>query len=413
MADLSELAEMTHEDPELVPEIMPVDARLAVRAPTERLQALFSRAAAVTPTKEVIPGTSFALLEAVAASRTATAHIRVTASDGDQTVSVVADGVTVLMEGRVLLPAKRMSEIVKLAPTDTVKIEVLGTHAKVTSGRAVWVVQVPVHDELSGLLDVSGIETHPVRAEALERALSVVLRSTQRTSARPALTQVLIRSGEISGCDGGRIHRQRVEGLSDAIDVTVPIKTVEETVRALKGCEDEFVAMGYDETHVVWEIGGDLIVSQRLLVPFPDIENLLLGPAFSNTNVLGVDRRELADAIKRVRINANPDSAAISLTVQPGRKDREGGQEWRLLVSARDALGNGSQEALECSWRGAVRPTELHFNHHYLSDLLDVYDVETAHIKVGDDSKTQRLPLYVEDHDLGLTAIVQQMHSPR
>lgn len=413
MTDLSALAEMEHEDPELVPEILPVDARLSLRAPVEKLQTLFARAAAVAPSKEVIPGTSFALLETVAASRAAAAHVRVTASDGDQTVSVIADGVTVLMEGKVLLPAKRMHEIVKMAPTATVKIEILGDKARITSGRAVWAVSVPVYDELSGLLDVSGIETYPVRSQALERALSAVAKATSRTNARLSLMQVLVRGGTVTACDGGRVHRRRVEGLTDAIDVTVPAKTIDEVLRALRATEDEFSTMGYNDTHVVFEIGGDVIVSQRLLVPFPDLETLLLGPAFSNTNTLRVNRRELADSIKRVRINANPDSAAISLTVQPGRRDDAGEIEWRLLVSARDQAGNGSQEALEASWEGSPKAREMHFNHHYLTDLLDIYEAEDAFFKVGDDTKTQKTPLYVEDEDLGLTAIVQQMHSPR
>lgn len=411
MTDISMLAEMEHEDPEFVPEILPVDARLSIKASVSVLQTLFARAAAVAPTKEIVLGTTHSLLEAVQTSAHEAAHLRITASDGSQTVSVVMDAVTVLMSGKVLVPAKRIHDILKLAPSETAKIEVIGTAAVIRSGRAQWTVQTPVGDSLSTLLDVSGIPMQTVAVGPFVNALSVARSAASAQSAWLGLNQLQIRNGTVTGCDGGRLHRAALRGLDTSTEVTIPIYAVDELLKALGATSSSHFEMGYDDQHLVFQIDQDSIVAQRLLAEFPPIENLLLGPAFSNTNSLTVNRTELIEVIRRVRINADPDTSAVHLLLVPGKKDSEGQISWSLAVRAKDRSGNASQEVIECQWVGPGKPRALIVNHHYLSDFLSAYEADEVVIKVGENSKTQPSPLYVEDQILGFSGIVQQMHA--
>lgn len=409
MPDLSELAEMEHDDPEYVPEILPVDARLSIKASVPKLLELFTRAAAVTPARETVAGTSFALLEAVQTSNTEVAHLRITATDGDQTVSVVVDGINVLMGGAALVPAKRILDILKLAPTQAAKIEILGTAAVIRSGRAQWTVQTPVGDSLSPLLDVSNIELHTVPVGPFLNALSVARRAASTTNARLALTQVQIRNGTITGCDGGRLHRATVKGIPPETDVTIPVKVADELLKTLRATDSETMEFGYDDRHLVFQIEQDSVVAQRLLISFPELDSLLLGPAFSNTNTLTVNRPEIAAVVKRVRVNADPDTAAVILSLVPGKKDDEGQLQWSLAVRAKDKQGNASQEIIECQWVGTNKPQDLVFNHHYLAEFLAAYEAEDVMFKVGMNSKTMLSPLFIEDTAAGFTGIVQQM----
>ncbi len=410
--DLNELVEMEHEDPEMVPEILPVDARLSIRGPVEKLRVLFSRCASVASAsvdREVIYGSSNVLLEAVQASGRTAAFLRATATDGEQTVSVVMDGATVTRAGKVLLPASRMNEILKLAPGDTAKIEVIGTQATIRSHRALWTVQIAPGDALSVYLDTSGVQTAPVEIKSFTEALSAARKAASNTTAREALMQILLRNGSFTACDGGRVHRALAKGLDETLDVTIPVRAVDEILKAAKASEEDYAEFGYDESHVVFETGAGRIVAQRMLVEFPAaVENLLLGPAFSNTNTLRVNRQELIDTIKRVRINSNPDSAAITLGLTPGR-----GNDWDLSVRTRDAARNSSQETIESFWFGSDNVPEITVNHHYLVDLLEVYPGKEVDFMVGEDTKTLKTPLLIEDAELGFTGIVQQMHPLR
>lgn len=411
MIDLLELAQMENDDAEFVPEILSVNARISIKGPVAKLLALFDRAASVAPTKETLPGTMFSLLEAFHTTETEVAHVRITASDGEQSVSVVADGLQVLTAGAVLLPAKRLSDILKLAPSPDVRFEVMGTTAVVRSGRAQWSVQTPAGDSLSTVPDVEGISGQSVAVSAFLSALTTARRSASATAARSSLMQVSVRNGSITGCDGGRLHRAFIEGFDTSANFTIPIKAVDELLKALRTTNEEYFSVGYDDRHLVFQIDNDSIVAQRLLVDFPDVEPLLLGPAFSNKNSLTLDTKELAAIVKRVRVNADPDYAAIFLGIVPGPKDAENKLTWTLAVRTRDRSGNTSQEVMPVQWEGSSKQRELCLNHHYLSDFLASYPSEYAVFKVGDDTKTSKTPLFLEDIERGFTGIIQQMRS--
>lgn len=409
MSDILDLAEMEHDDPEYIPEILPVDARLSMRGPVATIIELFDRAASVSPTKEIIPGTTFALLETFMSSDTEVAHAKITATDGEQTVSVVADGINVLMAGSVLVPGRRILDILKLAPTSMVRIEILGNTATIRSGRAQWTVQTPVGDSLPPLPTGDGIELHNVPRKALLHALTVARKAVATTVARPALMQALIENGYITSCDGGRVHRQTIEGFPKHVSLSIPLKVMDEVAKALKASDSETIQLGSNDYHLVFKIDSDSIIAQRLLIRFPDVETLLLGPAMANQNSLSLDPNELAEVIKRVRVNADPDFAAIFLALTPGKKDDEGHPTWTMAVRARDRLGNASQETMDCQWVGGTKARELCVNHHNLSDFLSSYKSDIAIFKVGEDSKTVRTPLFLEDKTVGFSGVVQQM----
>lgn len=405
MTSLNDLAEMEHPEPEYIAEILPVDAQLSFTAPVSVLVEIFSRAASVTPVKETLPGTTFALLEVEHGTTSRLAHARLTASDGDQTVSVLMDQITVHMEGAALLPARRVHEILKLAPVSTAKLEVVGQTLTIRSGRALWSVQVPVGESMPSRLDVSEIEMHVVSAVELGTALSVARTAASNMNARMSLTQVLLRNGTVTGCDGGRLHRVTVDGLSVEINVTIPIKSVDEILKALKNAGDVSIRLGYNETHIVVEVDDDIIVAQRLLVAFPDIEPLILGPTFDNDVHLTVSRVDLLEAVKRVRVNADPDSAAISLNVIPSKGD-DLGMTWILMVQAKDRVGNASKEAMLAQWSG-IKPRTVTLNHHYLTDMLSALHEETVTLKFGPDLKTAKSPILIEGEFF--TGVIQQM----
>lgn len=401
LLDLSELED------DLVPEILPASAAMSITAPVAKLRILFSRAAGVSPTKEVIPGTAFALLEAIPSSTTQVAHVRITASDGEQTVSVVEDGVSVKIPGAVLLPPRRVLDILKLAPTDVVDISVVGSTALVRSGRARWTVQVPVGEitDLSALADVGTITTTPVPLKPFLRALRGARVAASTSNARVSLMQVRIKDGSILACDGGRLHKVSAAGLDPSIDTTIPIRVVDELVRALDASSDPQIMMGVDDRFLVFDVGDEgSIVAQKMILPFPEMQDLILGPQLTNTLKLLVNRVELHEAIMRVRVNADPDIAVVVLSTVRGTRSAD---DWTLEVQSRDRSGNTAQESVECQWDG--KPMSVAYNHHHLTDLLATCSSELLSLRLGNDTKSTKTPLLIEDPESGIVGVVQQV----
>lgn len=407
------LVETEFEDPDLAPEILPVDARLSIKGPTEKIRMLFERASsvsAISAEKEVLHGTSLAQLEGILGNSDAVPHARIIATDGEQTISVVVDGITVLMAGDVLLPARKVLDCLKLAPEATVKIEVIGSTANITSGRAQWHVQAVVNSSLPPLASVEGIEMHSVPRQGFLSALKVV-RKAVSAAHRPALMQCSIEQGHISSSDGNRMLRQTIPGLPKDLVLTIPVKVMDELIRALGKTQDDYFELGADPRYLVFTFGDDSLIAKRLILSFPNIESMLLEPAFSNQNTLRVDREELLKVIERVRVNADPDYAAIWMALIPGMKDSTGHVPFSLAVRAKDPQRNTAQEIMECEYIGPAKPKEICVNHHFLTDLLDSYGEEEIFFKLGVDTKSTRMPLFVEDSTVGFSGVIAQLRA--
>jgi DNA polymerase III sliding clamp (beta) subunit (PCNA family) len=405
VTDLVDLAESEPEDVEYIPTILPVDARLAVRGPVSVFLPLLDRAAAVIPAKEALSGTSHALLEAFGPQPGTLPYVRLSATDGAQSVSLVADGVDVIMSGAVLVPAKKIADVLRLAPSSQAYIEVLGNSIVVRSGRAQWTVQTLVGDRLPPFAETTGMTLHTGECTPLLYALSSAKKAASTTNARAALMQISIKDGAVTGIDGGRLHRIKIPDLPLGLSLTLPLKAADEVMRMLRSALSNEAQIGGNASHVVVSVDQDVLIAQRTLVPFPDIEREVLSPSLNNIHTMTVDRDSLLNAIKRVRISADPDFQSVILTLTPGTAI-EG--VWSLTVSARDRSGNAAQESVEIMWAGPDKARSLVVNHHYLTDLLSVIPQDSVAFKIGDDTKAERHPLFVEDQG-GVTGYVHQM----
>lgn len=407
-SDILELAEL---EGDLAPEILPVDARLSVSADKAVLQKMFERAAALAPTKEIIQGSSYALIETFEDNAESDAFLRVSATDGEQTLALRREDVAVKMAGKALIPAKRVVDILKLAPSDLVHIEVLGDRTLIRSGRAQWTVKTPTGDSLPPLPNVDAVKMWDVPVEGFLRALTVT-RKAVAGSYRPTMMQAEVANGHMTASDGGRLHRQEVEGLSKNLTFTIPAKVMDELMKALRNYESENFSLGVSDGHLSFRFGSDTLIASRLLLAFPNVDNMLLEPAFTNEDALAVVRQDLIDVIQRVRVNADQDYASVFLALTPGKKDENGKVKVTLAVRTRDPLGNTAQEAVHCGFKGTLKKArEICVNHKYLTDLLSSTDSDAVLLRLGTDTKTQKYPIFLEDKNSGFSGVVQQMRT--
>lgn len=407
MADLSELAEMIAEDPELVPEIVAIDARLAMKISRTVLATLLERANAVIPSKEVVPGTAYARLDASLGDAGTINSVTVTASDGVQTLTVVTDDVAVSVQGTALVPAKRLIDVLKLAPTNMVSIVIVGSAALVRSGRAQWTIQLPTLPPTD--IEIPVTERVEVPRAAFAASLAVVGRALPSFNARPALHQVHAENGRLTAADGSRVHRVAVDMPKDLM-FTIPARGLDQVLRMLHGSKSEHFEVGVHAEGVVFAVDADVLSMRRLAVAFPKVDDLLFKPAIENDAKCTVEPKALLDVIKRVRLASDAEFAAIVLTVVPEKKVN-GEPRWSLQVSAKDRLGNASSERIECQWSGPVAGQSVTVNHRFLTDLLAKTDPELTTLRLGADTKTVKKPLYCEDSTTGFVGVVQQMRS--
>lgn len=398
MPEITDLLNMEFEDPELEPVIVPLDARLSLRGSSEELRTLFERLTTVSPVKEKIPGTS---LVHIAADD---GVVTLTATDGAQALVLKSSSIRINREGKALLPGHKLKSIFSLCPDPISTLTILSDTATVVSGRAVWTIAITPGDKLHAVPDFSEVEMILTPRRALHKALSVVKKALPTFGGRKSLEQVNLVNGSVTASDGYRMIRQSVEGLSDKLSFAIPKDTVDELIRALAAGSEEQVYLGSNDSLIVFQNGGDTLVSRRLSVGYPDLESQFISPSLENQYNLTVNTHELRDAVKRIRVSSDPEYASVTLHFEKKKKDNN----WELTVLTRDRTGNSASESMFVMWEGDAEPFDIVLNHKYLTEMLEAYNTRLAVIRVGSGTKTRALPLLLQDKERGFTAVVQQ-----
>ena len=339
-------------------------------------------------------------------------HLRLSGLDllvtgSDKTVSALrhADVLTASVHGSAVFPATKFLNIVKEAP-DTLHIRVMSkqeksgkqTQHKITatikSGQTSWVL--PLMDS-KNFPDFDGAEeygTVEVDREPLLHGLQRVRKSMSSDTMRPYLMLIDVSKGRMRASDSIRFQQIKFDF---PFDCQIPHRAVGEVISRLSSSNSEKIEVGQSNHALLFRFGGTLLICQKTVAQFPSVDEVLLKPAMLNDLELKVDRSLLLKAVRRVRITADEDTAAVVLSLNHGS----------VSVEAKDRKGGVSLESVDAEWEHA--PRHVSFNHQHLSDMLSSTSSETCVFRLGKDLKTRPTPLLMEDEEEGFTAVLSQI----
>lgn len=368
------------------------------------LAALADKAISVVPNREVNPVLRNFLVQV------SPGCLRLAATDLELSVLATTPAVTVAdgTDQVLTLPARKLLAILRESPDGDVVVDVAGEHATVRAGTASWVLQLTDCSEYPPLPDPAEVEMAPVRREAFLGALKAVRHAVGRDTGRPPLMQVDISvreasqprhggNGEVTvtASDGIRFARTVLPGFP--VSVQIPAGALDSLVKTLESSDLEEIHVGQTDNHLVFRVSGTVFLASKMLAKFPDVEKLLLRPALENKLPLAVDKAELAGAIRRVRINADPETFAIGLQLSQGI----------LTAVARDKYGNRAEETVSASWDGPDRLVVV--NHQFMTEMLAVHPSPVCRFWLGPDAGKKRTVLMLKDEETGTVGIIYQM----
>ncbi len=324
----------------------------------------------------------------------------------DMELSIIADSQAVKVDDDayavVALPARRLAHMLKEAPEDKLRMDVGGSEAVLTVGPVKWRLNLKDSSGFPELpeLNALGPVWHQTPRLGLVQAIKAVRHAMCRDASRPPLRMIDISDKKVTACDGARIQQVKIDNFP--LSIKIPADAVDHVLRLLQSSEAEMVAVAEIERpegggQVVFRAGSTTLVVSKPTARFPDMEKLLLAPAMQNNLELVVDRLELADAVRRVRINADLTTSAIGLKLT---KDA-------LTVVSRDTFRNAAEETLEATWDGPDRMVVV--NHVFLLDMLNGYDGRKCVFRLGKDTKHRKSAVLLHDAEAGMTGVINQM----
>ena len=326
-------------------------------------------------------------------------NLTVTSSDGILTAIHHAD---VLMtsgtSGAAVFPAKRLSTIVSEAP-DVLSVKVNRKSEKYTavikSGSASWTLPLMEPDSYPDFSTAEAVDMVEVARDEFLKALQKVRKAVSHDPMRPYLMLIDLAGGKIRASDSIRFQQTK---FHFPFDCQIPAVVAHELVQRLSANKDEFVKVGQTTNALVYRIGNTFLMGQKIMAKFPDVDEVMLKPAFANDLVLKVNRSDLLSAVRRVRVTADESTCAVVLSLNHGS----------VSIESKDRTkGSVSVEEVPAEWEHA--PRHVSFNHNHLTDLLSSSESDTCVFRLGKDLKTRPTSFLMEDEESGFTAVLSQI----
>jgi DNA polymerase-3 subunit beta len=399
MTDVTNLEELLGSDDETAVITIASTADLAFATKKFVLQAQLEKAAFVLPSKDHIPVLKHFQIEV------SDDGLRVMATDLE--LSVLASTPVIAQERRVgtaMFPGVKFLQLIKEAADSDIHVDVHDGYAHIECGPTTWNLRLRDGAEYPDLPNVAEVEFHKINRVKFLGGIAAVRYAAAHDQTRTNLMMIDFTNGKMVACDGARYQEAdligkeaRKDGASFPLSLQIPIGAVPNLLKLLKTTEGEDILIGETDNALVFNIGSDMFVANKLTVSFPDMDTLLKRPAMENHEVLTVDRQELIEAVRRVRITADPETSAIVLALAPNE----------LAVRTKDKYGNESDQAIHAGW--AEESREIAVNHAYLSDMLEMTDSKTCTFKLGPDTKTKKASLVLEDEETDSVGILSTM----
>lgn len=359
------------------------------------LKLIIERAARAVPSRESMPVLKNLRFDAHEG------RLDVTATDTELTMIATTELVQIDHSGTAYFPAKRLAEIVRTAEGDTVTIVVSGLTATIAIGRTTWQIKLVTGADWPPAPSVTGAEDHTVDRATFLGALNMVRYAAARDS-RTSLMMIDVRGGRMTSCDGVRLQQVRVPELG--IECQIPIGAVDDLSRLLGESELKIFTLAVTDNTLIFTIGADTLIVRRLTAKPPDVEAQILRPVLNNDQCLTVDRTDLINAVKRVRINADHTTSAIVLTLDPA--GAEHGPS--ITVTTSDTHANTAAETIDAGWTGPTRSVVLH--HAFLLEALAVHRHPVVSLYLGQDNRLRPSALVLRDED-GNSGVLPQMRA--
>jgi DNA polymerase-3 subunit beta len=322
-------------------------------------------------------------------------QLRIIATDMELSMIATTALVAVTTPGTAVIDARKLVDIVKHADDGEVTIRVTNGTARITIGRTTWAQKLKGGEDYPELPETTDVMLSTINRTTFAAALHAV-RYAARDATRASLALIDVRAGRLTACDGARFQQATMGTFP--IDFQLPIGAVDTLLKLLTKVDVTDISIGQSNNHLIFRVGTDVFVANKLLAQVPDMESTLLRPALANRHPLTLDRADLLTAVRRVRINADTETSAIALRLAPGA----------LTVSSRDKYGNEAAETIDAGWTGTDRVVVV--NHVFLTELIAGTN-PVLHFTLGDDTKTRKSPLLLRDDTAGTIGVVQQMHS--
>jgi len=304
---------------------------------------------------------------------------------------------SVARPGTVIIPAKKLFEIVRSLPETDVRIEEDRGGVKIAADRFDSRLATQAAEEFPQV--PTGAEEYPetLAAAGLRQMVKKTQFAITGEDTRYFLNGGLLVLGPdamlLVATDGHRLAHVKVPreapagkagGEAEELRVILPKKTLSELDKLL-GEGDEVVQFARTENHLFFKVGERVLISRVIDGQFPAFERVI---PRTNDKKIDFERDKLTSAIRRVSLLSNERSRAVKLQIEAGQVE---------VTSSSPEVGD-ARELLMVEYAGPA--LQVCFNAQYMLDFLTAVETEQVVLEFKDEvSQAVMRPVGAEGYD--------------
>jgi len=276
---------------------------------------------------------------------------------------------TMATAGTVVVPAKLLSDIVRLLPSGEVELSERDGALAVAAGAYNSKLNTYAAEDFPKLPPVDAQVT-TLEAASLLDTIERVSRAASRDESRPVLTGILVRfegtTLVMAATDSYRlsVKETTLPQAGPDLEAIIPARALAELQRLAAGAGT--VDLAVQENHVVFHAGGVWLTTRRIDGQFPDVKKLL--PESFEVE-LSVPRAELLEVVRRAAVLAQRNTP-LRLRFAEGE----------LTVSAQSQDVGETRETMPVAYAG--EPLEIGFNADFLREGLESVTTDDVALKL-------------------------------
>ena len=285
--------------------------------------------------------------------------LHVTATDLDIFVTCDVE-TTEVSEGRMLLPAKTLVELVKTLPEGVVSFDSEG--AGYNQAAIAWdggKASLPLFDDV--FPEPKGVDSEeviPVDGKALGNAVALALASTANDPIRPQFCGVFLNFKpeglDVAATDTKELIVVSIEGSFKPVSVLLA-KKFAQTIKAFASEEEATMEMRTDGRNAEVKVPGAVITGTLLTGKYPDYSRVV--PSGEDTQTLVLGKEDFCNTLNRVAKGSGAPVVRLDLALGS------------VLVEAQNlAFGSAAKETLMAPYAG--EPLKVAFTEDKLRGIL-------------------------------------------
>ncbi len=319
--------------------------------------------------------------------------LKLTASDTESTMQAVIDLTDVEGEGSVAVPAKLLTETLKLIPETPINFFINEEAKTVNFKAANGDYDAPCYDgnEYPQIGEIADASSFDIDSSVLQRAISKTLFATGTDELRPNMMGVFCELNEegvtFVATDAHKLVRYRNDQvtLPEPASFILPKKPISHLKNILSSVnENVHVKFSKENNHISFSFGNFVLYSILKEGKYPKYEQVI---PVDNPKSLVIDRDEFLKSIKRVGIYSNQSTFQIRVSLS----------ENGTTITAEDIdFSNKAIENVTGEYTGEAM--EIGFNSRFLREMLENLDSQQIRLEMSEPSRAALL-LPVEEFD--------------